>query len=107
MPHIGDVADIAHGISRVFEVTEEEVEGDGRARVSEVGIAIDGGTTHIHAYSAFVNGFEDFFSAREGVVDLESHELDAYLMGQSKGTIRLHLCSVFRVLWHDQTKDYK
>jgi len=74
---------------------------------AEVGIAIDGGTTHIHAYSAFVNGFEDFFSAREGVVDLESHELDAYLMGQSKGTIRLHLCSVFRVLWHDQRKDYK
>ena len=98
MPHIGDVADIAHGISQVFEVTEEEVEGDGRTRVSEVGIAIDGGSTHIHAYATFVNGFEDFFCAREGVVNLKSHELNAYLMCQSKGTIGLHLCSVFRVL---------
>ena len=98
MPHIGDVADIAHGISQVFEVTEEEVEGNGRTRVSEVCITINGGSTYVHANAALVNGFEDFFCAREGVVNLKSHELNAYLMCQSKGTMRLHLCSVFRVL---------
>ena len=75
MPHIGDVAHIAYGISQVFEVTEEEVEGNSRTRVSEVCITINGGSTHIHANAAFVNGFEEFFGAREGVVNLKSHKL--------------------------------
>ena len=33
--HIGDVADIAHSVAQMAEVAEKDVEGNGRARMSQ------------------------------------------------------------------------
>jgi len=50
MAHIGDVAHIAHFVPQVGQVAEKDVECDGRTGVSEVCIAIDCRTAHIHAH---------------------------------------------------------
>ena len=68
--HVGDVADVAHLIADVAEVAEQEVEGDGRTGVAQVGVAIDGGAADVHADVSLVDGDEGFFLARERVVYL-------------------------------------
>ena len=47
--HIGDIAHVAHLISEVLEVAEEYVEGDSGACMSQMWVAIDGRSAHIHA----------------------------------------------------------
>jgi hypothetical protein len=44
---IGDVTDVPDFEAEMGEVSEEDVEGDGRSCMSEVRIAIDGGATDI------------------------------------------------------------
>ena len=67
--YIGDVAHIANFVAAVFEVTVDDVEGEGRAGVAQVGIAIDGGTTDVHSHERGLEGFEDFFFSCEGIVN--------------------------------------
>ena len=47
--NIGDIAHVAHLISEVLEVAEEYVEGDSGACMSQMWVAIDGRSAHIHA----------------------------------------------------------
>jgi hypothetical protein len=63
VPHIGDVAHIAHFVTQVLKVAEEHIEGDGRAGVAQVGVAIDGGAAHVHAHMTFMDGLEEFLGA--------------------------------------------
>ena len=58
---VGDVADVAHLVADVHQIAVEHVEGDGRAGVAEVSVAIDGGAADVHADTAFVDGAEKFF----------------------------------------------
>ena len=61
MPHVGDVAHIAHLVAEVLKVAEEEVESDGRTCVSEMRVTIDRRAANVHSHTAFVEGLENFF----------------------------------------------
>ena len=71
VPHIGDVAHIAHFVTQVLKVAEEHIEGDGRAGVAQVGVAIDGGSAHVHAHVRLVERHKLFFAPCEGVIDVK------------------------------------
>ena len=68
--HVSNVTHIAHFITKVLQISENQVEGDSRPCVTEVGIAINGGTTDIHAHMRGVQGFERLLAARKAVVNI-------------------------------------
>ncbi|EJX01140.1 hypothetical protein EVA_10762 [gut metagenome] len=69
--HIGNVAYEAHLITQVFQVAEYEVESDTRTGMSQMGVAIDGRTAHVHSHMAGVERFEHFLLASQCIVDLQ------------------------------------
>ena len=50
MAHIGDVADITDLVAQMSQVSEQDVECDGRARVPEVRVAVNRRPANIHAH---------------------------------------------------------
>ena len=69
MPHIGDVAHIAHLVAEMAQIAEEDIERYGRTRMSEMAVAINGGAAHIHAYTPLVYGLERLLGAGKGIVN--------------------------------------
>ena len=67
--YVGDIAHISHLITECGEIAIEHVESDGRTSVTEVRVAINGGTAHIHTHTSLVNRFECHLGACEGVED--------------------------------------
>ena len=67
--HIGDVAHVAYLVASMLQVAEEDVEGDGGAGVTQMGIAIYGGTAHIHAHMILVQGLEELLAACERIIN--------------------------------------
>ena len=68
---VGDVAHVTHLVTQGLEVAEQQVEGDRRACVAQVGVAIDRGAADIHAYMLGVDGLEGLLAARERIVQIE------------------------------------
>ena len=66
--YVGNVAHITHLIALVLEVAKQHVEGDGRTGVSQVWIAINGGSAHIHAHMRSVDGLKQFLLSCQRVV---------------------------------------
>ena len=50
MPHIGDVSHVAHLVTQVLQVAKNHVEGDGRSCMTQMRVAIYGGSAYIHAH---------------------------------------------------------
>ena len=50
MPHIGNIAHVAYLITQMLEIAEKYVERDCRARMSQMGIAVNRRTAYIHAH---------------------------------------------------------
>ena len=71
MPHVRDVAHVAHLVSRSLEVAEQQVERHGGAGVAQMRIAVDRGTADIHAHAARHEGFELLLAAGERIVKYE------------------------------------
>ena len=67
--HVGDVAHVAYLVAKVSEIAEKHVEGDGRARMAQMRIAVDGGTADIHAHMRSVERLEEFLLPRQGIVN--------------------------------------
>ena len=67
--HIGDVAHIAHLVADMLEITEQNVEGDGRTCVSEMWIAVDSGAAYIHAHVWSMQRLEQLLLSGERIVD--------------------------------------
>ena len=67
--HVRDVAYIAYLVANVCEVAEQEVKGDGRTGMSQMGIAIYCGTAYIHAHPSLVQGAEKLLLPAECIVD--------------------------------------
>jgi hypothetical protein len=65
---IGDIADVADLVAKVLQIAEEEVEGNGGACVSEMSIAIDRRSAHIHSYHSGMHGFEQLFLMCQRIV---------------------------------------
>ncbi len=70
MAYIGDVAHVAHLHALMLEVAEEDVEGDGRSGMTQMGIAVDSRTADIHTNTPLMEGLEGLLSAGEGVIDV-------------------------------------
>ena len=68
MAHVGDIAHIAHFIPYVAQVAEEDVEGDGGAGMTQMGVAVHRGAAHIHAHISGRQRLEKFFLVRQCVV---------------------------------------
>ena len=60
MAYISDVAHIAHFVAQMEQIAVEQVEGDSRTRMAQMGIAIHGGTADIHAYVSLVQRLKCF-----------------------------------------------
>ena len=71
MAHIGDIAHIAHLIPKMFQVAEKDIEGDCRACVPQMWVAIDGRATYIHAHVRRMQRFEQLFLTCKCIVNDE------------------------------------
>ena len=69
MPHISNVSHIAHLVAQMLEITEKNVKGDGRTGVSQMGVAIYGWSTHIHAYIRRMNRLKRLFPTRQRIIN--------------------------------------
>ena len=58
MAYVCNVAHIAHFVAQVLEIAEQNIEGDGWTRMSQMGIAVNGGTAYIHTDTPFMDRFE-------------------------------------------------
>jgi hypothetical protein len=59
-----------------LEVAADDIEADEGPAIAEVHVAINGRATDVHAHVAIVQGFEDLFLARIGVVELDFLHVD-------------------------------
>ena len=71
MAHVGDVAHVAHLVAEVAQQLEEHVVGHSGARVSEMGVAVDGGPADIHAHVAGMDGHEELLAVRKRICQSE------------------------------------
>ena len=69
MTYICDVAYIAYLVTQMFQIAEQQVEGDGRTGMTQMGVAIDGGTANIHANIGGVERFEALFLSCQCIVN--------------------------------------
>ncbi len=74
--HIGDVADITHLVSEMTQIAEKDVEGYRRARMAQMGVAIDGRPAHVHAYVSLLNRMERTARTCQSVVQRKIILLD-------------------------------
>ena len=58
MAYVCNVAHIAHFVTQVLEIAEQNIEGDGWTRMSQMGIAVNGGTAYIHTDAPLMDRFE-------------------------------------------------
>jgi hypothetical protein len=66
--YIGDITNIPHFIAQVLEIPEEYIKGYGLARVTQVSITINSGTTGIETNKRRINGFKSLLFPGQGVV---------------------------------------
>ena len=69
MSHISDVAHVAHFVPDVPQIAEENVEGDGRAGMPEVRIAVNGRSADIHAHVGGCCRLEEFLLPVQRIVN--------------------------------------
>ncbi len=68
VPHVGDVAHVAHLVAERTKVAEQQVESHGRARMAQVRVAVDRGTAHVHAHMGRIDRLELLLAAGERIV---------------------------------------
>ena len=68
MTHIGDIAHISHLVAEITQVTEQDVERDGRSCMSQMRVAINCRTAHIHAHKRGVQRDKLFFLASKCII---------------------------------------
>ena len=69
MTYICDVAYIAYLVTQMFQIAKQQVEGDGRTGMTQMRVAIDGGTTYIHAHIGGMQRLEALLLARQRIID--------------------------------------
>ena len=55
----------------MLEEAEEDVVRHSRTGVAQMGVAVNGGTAHIHAHMARMNGDEELLAACKGIGQIE------------------------------------
>ena len=69
MSHIRDVTHIAYLVSQMLQVTEENIKGDGWARMTQMRVAIYGRTAYIHSHIGRMQGFKTLLLSVKGIVN--------------------------------------
>ena len=69
MSHIGDIAHIAYLITDVFQVTEKQIKCNGRAGMTQMGIAIYRRTAHIHSRIGRIDRYEFLFTPIQCIIN--------------------------------------
>ena len=53
----------------MLQVAEQQVEGDGRTGVAQVGVAIDGGAADVHAHTTLYQRTKKFLGPRKRIIN--------------------------------------
>ncbi len=68
--HVGNVAHIAHLVTEMFQITENQVKSYSRTCMTEVSVTVNGRSANIHAHMTFMHGFEGFLHASQAIVNI-------------------------------------
>ena len=68
---VGDVAHVAYLVADVLEIAEKYVESNGGTCMTQVAVAIDGGTAHVHTYMIGDDRLERLLDASQSVVNVK------------------------------------
>jgi hypothetical protein len=68
MAHVCDVPDVSDLVADMQQVTEKQIEGNGRPGMTQVSITIHRRTADIHPDMILVDGNKKLFLAGQGVV---------------------------------------
>ena len=60
--HVGNIHDMADGVSTLAEDTAEKIDGDECAEVADVSVVVNGGSAGVHANFVIAKGMELFDS---------------------------------------------
>ena len=71
--HVGDVHDVAHGVSALAEEPAQKVDGDEGAEVADVSVVVDGGAAGVHADFVVAKGMELLDLRRHGIKKTKRH----------------------------------
>ena len=71
MPHIGDVPHVAHLVTEIFEIAENDIESNRRTGMTQMRVTIYGRPADIHSHQGRMQRFEGFFLTRNRVGDAQ------------------------------------
>ena len=54
MADIGDIANVAHFVAKLFQITKQYIEGNRRTGMSQMRIAVNGRAANIKPHATFV-----------------------------------------------------
>ncbi len=69
MPHVGDIAHIAHLVAQMGKIAVHNVESYRRTGMAQMAVAVHGGTANVHTHKRFVKRLECLFLARQRVIN--------------------------------------
>ena len=67
--YIRDITHISDLIPQVLQIAEHQVEGNGRTGMPQMGITIDGRSTHIHTHIGGMQRLEALLLSRQRIVN--------------------------------------
>ena len=69
--YICDVTHVAYLVAWLLQPAEKQVKGDGRARMTQMAVAVHGWAAHVHSHVWFIKRCEALLAAGQGIVDKE------------------------------------
>ena len=70
---VGDVHDVAHGVSALPKKSAQQVDGDEGAEIADVAVVVNGGAAGVHANFALANRAEFLHLRRHGIKKTKRH----------------------------------
>ena len=70
---VGDIACVDDIRPKVAQQPDQHVEDDGGTRIADMGVGIDGGSTHIHCHPVGIDRNELFFVAGQRIIKVQRH----------------------------------
>ena len=71
MAYVGDVSDVSHLVTQMLKIAVEDIEGNRRTGVTQMGVAVHRRTADIHSRVPLVNGLEGLFDAAQRIIDIK------------------------------------
>ena len=68
VPHIGNVSHVSNLVAQMLEVSEHDIEGDGRSGMTKMRVAINGWSTNVHAHVWCVQWFKQLLLSCQRII---------------------------------------